>query len=58
MSKKDNTDSKWFGRSLTNYKEQHTSTAKNKGVAKEFQAAPTLTQARKILFGFKKGNTR
>lgn len=48
----------WLGRSLTNYKDMHTSTAKEKGVEKEFQSAKTLTAARKILFGFKKKNTR
>jgi hypothetical protein len=48
----------WAGRSLPNYKAMHASLAKSKGVSKEFEAARTLTQARKILFGYKKGQAR
>ena len=48
----------WLGRSLTNYKSMHSKTADSKGVGEQFRAARTLTQARKILFGFKKGNAR
>jgi hypothetical protein len=40
-------------RSLKNYKEMHRKTADQKGVSKEFQAAATLTAARRILFGVK-----
>lgn len=45
-------------RSLPNYKKMHEKTASNKGIAKEFQEAKTLTEARKILFGEKKGSRR
>ncbi len=41
----------WRGRSLRNYKSMHKDTAESKGVALSFQAASTLTQAKKILFG-------
>jgi hypothetical protein len=34
-----------------NYKEMHKGTADKKGVLKEFLAATTITQMRKILFG-------
>lgn len=51
-------ESKWLGRSLTNYKSMHAATARAKGVGHEFEAAKTLTQARKIAFGYKKGNTK
>jgi hypothetical protein len=43
--------SKWKGRDLNNYKNQHINTAKKKGLLQEFLSASTLTQARKILFG-------
>ena len=42
-------------RSLDNYKKLHTKTAEAKGVAREFAAAPTLTAARRVLFGLGKG---
>lgn len=51
-------ESSWIGRSLTNYKAIHADKAKKKGVQDAFEAAKTLTQARKILFGVKKGNDR
>jgi len=38
-------------RSLTAYKAQHSQTAKDKKVEIKFHSAPTLTKARKILFG-------
>jgi hypothetical protein len=38
-------------RSLQNYKEMHRGTAKTKGVEAALMAAPTLTQARRIVFG-------
>ena len=41
-------------RSLANYKSQHAALAKEKGVEKEFEAAKTLTAAKKILYGVKK----
>lgn len=49
-----NEKSGWKGRSLENYKEMHKETADRNGVIREFLAARTLTQARKILFGEKK----
>jgi len=45
-------------RSLTNYKGMHYKTAKSKGVLTEFEKAGTLTQARKILFGYKTGHRK
>lgn len=48
----------WFGRSLKNYQQMHHETARKKGVLEAFNAAPTLTKARKILFGLKKGATK
>lgn len=48
----------WAGRSLENYKAMHAQAAEKKGVSSEFQGAKTLTQARKVLFGMKKKNTR
>lgn len=50
--------STWCGRSLTNYKEMHKETARKKGVEAALQNARTLTQAKKALFGIKKGATR
>ena len=47
-----------YGRSLENYKSMHTKTAENKGCKEEFLACKTLTQARKVLFGMKKGQTK
>lgn len=44
----------WLGRSLSNYKDMHRSTAENKGVLKEFLNAKTLTEARKVAFGLKR----
>ncbi len=61
-SKKDDSfyrpESKWFGRSLENYKSMHAKLAQDKGVEREFQESRTLTQARKILFGYKKGQNK
>jgi hypothetical protein len=48
----------WLGRSLDNYKAMHAKTAADKGLTNELKAAKTLTQARKILWGYKKKNTR
>lgn len=48
----------WLGRSLDNYKQQHRNTSESKGVQKEFMLAKTLTQAKKILFGYKRKNSR
>lgn len=41
-------------RSLENYKEMHREMAKDKGFEKEFMAARTLTQAKKLAYGEKK----
>lgn len=51
-------ETKWAGRSLKNYKEMHQDVAKDKGVLAEFNAARTLTAARKIAFGMKRGNSK
>jgi hypothetical protein len=34
-----------------NYRQMHKKNAEKKGVLKEFLAAPTITQMRKLLFG-------
>lgn len=51
-------ETQWFGRSLENYKAQQAGVAESKGVGAELRAAKTLTQARKIVYGYKKGNTK
>lgn len=48
----------WIGRSLTNYKSMQSGVAASKGVTKELEAAKTLTQARKVVYGYKSKNTR
>jgi len=50
-------ESKWIGRSLSGYKATHAKTAENKGVLDQFRKATTLTAAKKILFGVKRGNS-
>lgn len=50
-------ENKWLGRSLSSYKALHRKTAENRGVTREFERAQTLTSARKVLFGLKRGNT-
>ena len=45
-------------RSLENYKKMHNGTAKSKSVLEDFNSARTLTEARKILFGVKKKQTK
>ena len=42
---------KWLGKSIVNYKQRHEELAKEKGVHAQFMKAPTITAARKILFG-------
>lgn len=49
---------KWFGRNLENYKQMQSKVAESKGVLDALMNAKTLTQARKIVYGHKKGNTR
>ncbi len=53
-----NPESKWFGRSLDNYKIMQAKVAASKGLTKELQACRTLTQAKKLLFGLKSGNLK
>lgn len=58
MSKKEDKDKQdsdkvYYGRNLESYKSQHRQTARDKGCYDEFMAAPTLTRARRILFGVK-----
>lgn len=48
----------WLGRSLENYKDIHAKAAADKGVGEELKNAKTLTKARKIVFGYKKKNTK
>ncbi len=50
-----NPDSKWFGRNLNNYKDQQEKVAKSKNCLAELLKAKTLTEARKILYGIKRG---
>ena len=52
------TENGWLGRSLDNYKQMHRKSAESRGNLKEFLAATTLTQARKLAFGMKRGNTK
>ena len=48
----------WLGRSLENYKSALMGVAEAKGLLEQFRATKTLTQARKVLWGYKKKNTR
>lgn len=48
----------WAGRNLDNYKQMQAKVAASKGVSKELRDAKTLTQARKIVYGYKRGNTQ
>lgn len=48
----------WLGRNLENYKGMHAKYAESKGISNELRSAKTLTQARKVVFGYKKKNTR
>ena len=50
--------STWIGRSLENYKIMHGAAARQKGVMDKLFSAKTLTEARKVVFGYKKKNTR
>lgn len=58
MKKVEVSDWTWLGRSLSNYKDMHVELAKQKGVLRDFMEASTLTRARKILFGYKRKNTK
>lgn len=58
MKKVEVSDWTWLGRSLSNYKSMHESLAKQKGVLRDFMEASTLTRAKKILFGYKRKNTK
>jgi hypothetical protein len=51
-------DWNWLGRSLDNYKSMHAAEAATRGVGEKLKAAKTLTEARKIVFGYKKRNTK
>lgn len=46
----------WLGRSLENYKIQQRKVAESKNVLEQFLAAKTLTKARQIVYGIKKGS--
>lgn len=51
-------DSQWFGRSLDNYKKMQSKAAASNGVTEQLRNAKTLTEARKIVYGLKKKNTK
>lgn len=51
-------DSQWFGRSLENYKKMQSKAAASNGVTEQLRNAKTLTEARKIVYGLKKKNTK
>lgn len=44
-------------RSLDNYKKQQAEVAKTKGVYEQLMAARTLTEARRVVYGQKKGHS-
>lgn len=48
----------WMGRSLKNYKLMQGKAAASNNVTKQLEAAKTLTEARKIVYGYKKKNQR
>lgn len=58
LDDKHKSQSSWAGRSLPNYKAMHRVTAEKKGLSREFENARTLTEAKKILWGYKKKNQR
>jgi len=49
--------SEWFGRSLDNYKNLHRGAAEARGNGKAFERATTVTEARKLAFGTKRGQS-
>lgn len=49
---------RWGGRSLENYKAMHRAQAEEQGKGPALAAVKTLTAARKLIFGYKKKNTR
>lgn len=51
MDKSNSDEHTWAGRNLENYKKTHRELAEKKGVLREFLAAKTVTQAKKVLFG-------
>lgn len=56
--RRDNAGARSLEIRLSNYKQMHAGTAEAMGVSIEFKLARTLTAARKILWGVKKGMTR
>lgn len=58
MSKKEEKENGWYGRSLDNYKQIQAKVANDRGVGDKLRNAKTLTEAKKIVFGYKKKNTR
>jgi hypothetical protein len=48
----------YLGRNLENYKKLQSSIAEKKKLVKELKEADTLTKARKLLYGLKKGNLK
>jgi len=53
-----NREGGWLGRNLENYKKIQTPIARDKGVLKELQSCTTLTEARKVVYGYKKRNAK
>ncbi len=51
-------DGNYLGRSLSGYKTTQKAVAEARGVGEKLAAAKTLTEARKIVYGYKKGHTR
>lgn len=50
--------SNYLGRSLENYKQMQAKVAASKGVPEQLKASKTLTEARKIVYGYKKSNAK
>jgi hypothetical protein len=57
-NKKYGSSQSYLGRNLENYKKMHSGTAEKKKLVKELRDADTLTKARKLLFGLKKGQLK
>lgn len=48
----------WLGRNLNSYKSMQSNVARKKGCYEELMRASTLTEARKIVYGYKKKNLK
>ncbi len=58
IKQKYNPSSNYLGRSLKNYQEMQSKAAAQKGVLEQLKAAKTLTAAKKIVYGHKKGSAK